>query len=273
MTVSVERVTNATSSTSATSDAAKLAASADWRVRLHLAKNARYLYKAPNPGILEPLAETDGIIFPYTPDIQVQYSASYSNYDLTHSNYRGFFYTGSQVENIVVTAHFTANDVYEANYLLATLHFLRSATKMFYGNDSANRGMPPPVLFLTGLGEFQFNNHPCVLTSMHYNLPNDADYVQAGVINGTPTSATRKVLNAFRTAEESRLEAAAVTCGAEEFPDPDEAVTSPYSEATYVPTKITINFTMLPVQTRQQVSSEFSVESYASGDLLKKGFW
>jgi hypothetical protein len=43
----------------------------DWRVRLRLAPNAYYLYKNNSPGIMLPLQETDGVIFPYTPRIDM----------------------------------------------------------------------------------------------------------------------------------------------------------------------------------------------------------
>ena len=43
--------------------------------------------------------------------------------------------------------------------------------------------------------------------------------------------------------------------------------------ATYVPTKMEIDITLIPVQTRSQVSKQFSLKAFANGDLLKGGFW
>jgi LysM repeat protein len=43
----------------------------DWRVRLSLAPGANYLYAGKNPGIMQPLQATNGVVFPYTPTIQV----------------------------------------------------------------------------------------------------------------------------------------------------------------------------------------------------------
>jgi len=90
-------------------------AAADWRVRLRLAPNANYLYKVPaskdgsgGPGILAPLAATDGVVFPYTPAIETSYQAKYASYDLTHSNYRGYFYQNSSIENITIKGTFIA---------------------------------------------------------------------------------------------------------------------------------------------------------------------
>jgi hypothetical protein len=42
---------------------------------------------------------------------------------------------------------------------------------------------------------------------------------------------------------------------------------------TYVPTKMAISITLLPMPTRSQVSQQFSLEKYANGNLLRGGFW
>ena len=67
----------------------------DWRVRISLGEGSDKLYKDGNRGILAPLADTDGVVFPYTPTIQVNYTANYNSTDLTHSNMRANFYQGS----------------------------------------------------------------------------------------------------------------------------------------------------------------------------------
>ena len=138
----------------------KQTGNADWRVRLSLAPNAQYLYNEKSGvGILAPLAKTDGVIFPYTPNITTTYSAQYEQYDLVHSNYRGLFYKNSRVGDIQIRGTFTAQDTTEADYLLAVIHFFRSATKMFYGATDPQRGVPPPVCLLNGLGQYQFSDH------------------------------------------------------------------------------------------------------------------
>ena len=264
----------------------------DWRVRLSLAPDNRRLYQNPDDelaGILYPLKATHGIIFPYTPTIAFQHVANYENYELTHSNHRGYFYKGSAVRDIMVPATFTAQDTAEATYMLAALHFLRSATKMFYGQD-AERGMPPPLVFLHGYGEYGFNNHPCVISLMNYNLPNDVDYIPAGVPDNESPEAGFFESKAPYTGHQSwsskisRMLGAQLTPGAERGQTTREAQSNPntneikaltkiYKGKTYVPTKIDINFNMVPIQTRQQVSKEFSLKDYASGKLLKGGFW
>ena len=248
----------------------------DWRVRLRLAPRSTYLYNDPQCGpVLWPLRSTDGVIFPYTPTIDTAYKAEYDAYNLTHSNYRGYFYKGSYVDAINVKAMFTAQDTSEANYLLAVIHFFRSATKMFYGQD-AQRGSPPPLVYLSGLGEFQFNEHPCVVSQFNYNLPSDVDYIRAhsAGINGTNLQVNRNrqtIAGNPLSYSINRLASVFLNKGAL-----DNRLASPtlgIDEPTYVPTKMDINLTLFPIQSRSQVSKEFSVKNFANGNLLKGGFW
>ena len=257
----------------------------DWRVRLRLAPYATYLYKNPEgAGIMEPLRNTDGVVFPYTPRIDMSYNADYNPTDLVHSNYRGYFYKGSRVGEVTITADFTAQDSAEADYLLATIHFFRSCTKMFYGQDD-DRGAPPPLVFLTGLGEFQFNEHPCVISQFNYNLPNDVDYIRsrgrqstsAGVTQGGNGLLFRRQQTGGPTNSYSlsniwsRLTGANLPKGAINYPPapPNLGLNSP----TYVPTKMQAILTLLPMPTRSQVTQQFSLDRYANGNLLKGGFW
>ena len=248
----------------------------DWRVKLRLAPSANYLYKAKDPGILQALAVTNGVIFPYTPKITTSYTATYNPYDLTHSNVRGYFYQGSHVGEVKLTAIFTAQDTSEANYLLAVIHFFRSVTKMFYGQDQQYRGSPPPLVFLQGLGEYQFSNHPCVVSQFDYVLPDDVDYIRARSVTVSGTDLLQRRArsgNGFGADSTSagRLDAAGLTTGGLYIPPapPTLGTNSP----TYVPTKMEIAITLLPIQTRAQVSQQFSLEKFGNGNLQKGGFW
>ena len=253
----------------------KQANDGDWRVKLRLAPLSTYLYKAAQPGILQPLAVTDGVVFPYTPQISTAYTAKYTPYDLTHSNYRGYFYQGSAVEEVSISCPFTAQDTKEAEYLLAVIHFFRSATKMFYGQD-AERGTPPPLVYLQGLGEYQFNLQPCVISNFRYDLPTDVDYIRARSPNISSTGLLQKRDRQTTTAGPfsavtQRLSSINAKPGA--IPTPPAPPTLGTNSPTYVPTRMDINITLLPVQTREQVSKEFSLKQYANGDLIKGGFW
>lgn len=247
----------------------------DWRVRLRLAPMAKYLYNAASPGVLQPLKTSDGVIFPYTPSIDTVYKAEYDAYTLTHSNYKGYFYKSSYVDAISLKCTFTAQSTSEANYLLAVITFFKAVTKMFYGQD-AERGAPPPLTYLSGLGEYQFNEHPCLVQSFNYNLPADVDYIRANSalnvgLNLIGQRDRQTVATASNFGGLNRLAAALLTKGA--LPTPLPPPTLGTNSPTYVPTKIDISITLLPVQSRSQVSKQFSLKSFANGDLIKGGFW
>ena len=265
---------------------------ADWRVKLRLAPLADYLYMAKPPGILAPLAP-DGVIFPYTPTIQTSYKATYATTDITHSNYRGYFYQGSAVEPFTIGCTFTAQSTAEAEYLLAVIHFFKSVTKMFYGQDP-QRGTPPPLVYLTGLGEFQFNEHPCVVSGFTYDLPADVDYIRAYSPNvnnsnmlqqrqsnnstGPGTSWGNGILGGVlggavnRLASSKLFNGQPLPKGGQNIPPAPQTLGS-NTIPTYVPTKMTIAVSLLPVVSRQAQSQRFSVRQYATGDLLKGGMW
>lgn len=263
----------------------KQANEGDWRVKLRLAESADYLYRDPDlreDGLLWPLAVTNGVIFPYTPTITTSYTANYTDQALTHSNYKGYFYQSSSVGQISISATFTAQDTSEADYMLAVIHFFRSATKMFYGQD-AQRGAPPPLVFLQGLGEMQFNLHPCVINSFDYTLPANVDYIRARTAN-IPGNGDNLLFRRSRNSNPSsrdpssgRLESAGLAKGARTALSPGLSTTLGRGTAaqgpSYVPTKMEILLTLLPIQTRLQQSQEFSVRQFANGSLQKGGFW
>ena len=262
--------TNQAKSTATAQDTANFETKQDWRVRLTLAPSATYLYKAENPGILKPLKDTDGVIFPYLPTVNVSYVANYDPQELTHSNYKAYQYRSSSVEQVQIAGDFTAQDTAEANYMLAVIHFFRSVTKMFYGQDQNPKpGTPPPLVFLFGLGDFQFNAHPLVVTSFNYSLPNDVDYIRASA----PTLAAGVSTAGYTTASNStsptdvRLNTSGLNTGATAAPP--QFQTDSNSQPTYVPTKMQIQITALPMVTRNDISNNFSLKQYATGALLR----
>jgi hypothetical protein len=263
----------------------------DWRVRLSLAPGADYLYKAAASGdVLWPLRATDGVLFPYTPQIQVNYQTNYAKTPLTHSNYQGLFYQSSLVSSVSITADFTAQDTSEANYLLAALHFFRSAGKMFYGQDS-QAGAPPPLLYLSGFGEYQFMEHTLVLENFNYTLPQDVDYIRARSANVNDTNLLRRrdlnvtnsaydgldgAIGRLGTLVEITKRLLKITPGAnpgQPSNKGDIGFELGGNNPTYVPTKMQVYLTLVPVQTRDQISRQFSLREFGRGTLLRKGYW
>jgi hypothetical protein len=141
---------------------------------------------------------------------------------------------------------------------------------------------------LSGLGQYQFNNHPCVITNFSYNLPNEVDYIRANGFNNIGLNMSNRrnqssgpsIGGSLGTvvAIIGRLKNAGLKPGAiAEVPNSstvNQNVTNQNSvNSTYVPTKMEISVTLAPIQTRSQVSQQFSLKNFANGDLLKKGFW
>jgi hypothetical protein len=249
-------------------------AKGDWRVRLSLGPGANYLYKGDNAGILAPLRDTGGVLFPYTPSINVNYAASYDTSELVHSNYKNFQYRSSSVDSISITCDFTAQDTKEARYVLAVIHFFRSVTKMFYGQDqNPKNGTPPPLCYLTGMGAFQFDRHPLAITAFNLALPTDVDYIRAGSVNDNPgVSADAEFFrdNTYSQSVQNLLQGQGGLAPGGITPAP-QFKTRPTgtTEATYVPTKIGISISAIPINSRNSISNNFSLRDYGSGQLLR----
>lgn len=251
----------------------------DWRFKIRLAEGSNVLYKDPGADILKPLQATGGVIFPYTPQVMVNYQANYSETTPTHSNYKQYFYQSSQISDIQITGTFTAQSTEEANYLLATTHFFRSATKMFYGQDT-NRGTPPPLVFIEGFGQEQFNGQPCVIQQFNYVLPPDVDYIRTAKNPkgdaGVDTSEQRVARNGYRSPLIRLFElftGQGINKGAETGYYGNRTGALGDLESSYVPTKIEFMLTLHPMISRSRQSKEFSLKDYANGDGLKRGMW
>ena len=261
---------NQTRSTATNQDAVSFEKAKDWRVRLSLAPSAKYLYNAGDPGILKPLTSTNGVIFPYTPNVSVVYAANYDASELVHSNYKIYNYKNSAVDTVSITCDFTAQDTNEANYLLAVIHFFRSVTKMFYGRDENPRnGTPPPLCYLSGLGTFQFDNHPLVVSNFTYTLPTDVDYIRVGSQTNMPGQSVAQQTFPVNTQDSSSLSRILSSGLGARTPNFQRQASTINSDATYVPTKMQIAITCIPIVTRNDISNNFSLKKYATGELLQ----
>lgn len=144
----------------------------DWRVSLSLPPSLRV------GGLLQPLQDIGNrLVFPFTPSILYEAGANYNQIHPTHSNYPFNAYQNSQVSNITITGDFVNENQSDGKYYVAVLHYLKSMTKMFYGNG-ANLGNPPPVCRLNGYGKHVLNNIPVVITTFTTDFPADVDYIQ-----------------------------------------------------------------------------------------------
>jgi len=260
----------------------------DWRVKLSLAPNANYLYNvAQENDLLYPLKATGGVIFPYTPQITSSYRANYEPSEIVHTNYKQYFYRNSAVDEIQITATFTAQSTTEANYMLAVIHFFRTVTKMFYGQDTASigppAGTPPPLCYLFGFGPNQYKDHPLLISQFSYTLPDNVDYIRAGTPslyegqtnafyksketvnanNGTFSGAIKSILRV----RNSGLNPGGIS------DEPNFTTRLANPDNTYLPTKLSVSITCIPIVTRYDTTRIFSVADYATGKLYRGGFW
>lgn len=211
----------------------------DWRVRLGLPADPSYL----SSPLLKPLVTTNGLVFPYTPTLIISHSANYSAIHPVHTNYPFYAYENSQVDQLVITGSFIVQNSLEAQYWVAVLHYLRSITKMYYGNSDP-QGAPPPAVKLNGYGDYVFNNVPVIVTNFTIDMPTDVDYIATNI--GEQSTDLQS--------EIPEIAAQAKASGA-------------YS---YAPAESQITITVQPIYSRSQ-TERFSLNSFINGDYVTNG--
>jgi hypothetical protein len=260
----------------------------DWRVRISLGTNASIFYKDSNTtnskenSILGPLIDTNGVIFPYTPSITVNHTATYNSASITHANYLPQFYSHSDVSEISITGDFTVQNIAEGKYLMAAVYFFRAATKMFFGQGK-NIGNPPPIVFLNGYGSHYFPHVPCVITSFQHQLTADVDYVEIPIstselveVDFTPEKANTGSVNLIDNGAGQMVSVDTVTpsilrSGKTVEPG-SKQVRSEFkttTATTRVPTNSSITVTLKPVYSRLGLHNRFNLDKFAAGMLLK----
>jgi len=128
--------------------------------------------------------DQQGVLFPYTPTISQEMSASYNTLNPTHSNYALHFYKNSSAGPITVTGKFTVQNEKDAFFWVATTHLLRSLTKMRFGDDPG-AGAPPPVCRFSAYGPYQYQNVPVVIQSFKVDLPDNVDYYVTSAVQNS----------------------------------------------------------------------------------------
>lgn len=149
----------------------------DWRIRLY----CQWSLFGQNE-LFSILAASGGVVWPYQPQITISTKANYSSPDIVHSNYPFYNYKNSEVDDINIQGEFSAQTEADATYWIAATTFLKTATKMFFG-QGANAGNPPIVCILSGYGSQVFNNVPVIVKSFSVDLPEDVNYVRCNKYN------------------------------------------------------------------------------------------
>jgi hypothetical protein len=140
------------------------------------------------------------------------------------------------------------------------------------------------LVYLSGFGQYQYENHPCVVSKFDYTLPADVDYIRAVGFNNYGINLDNRrnqvsgpglggILGNF--IKQKLGNNGLSPGGVSRVPAPSQVNQNVNNtvNSTYVPTKMEIAVTLHPIQTRNQVSKQFSLQSFANGDLIKGGFW
>jgi hypothetical protein len=256
---------------------------ADWRVRLSLANWTSF----KGSPVLKPLKDAGGLIFPYTPTINIASSASYNSIDTTHTNYSFRTFKNSDPGQISITAPMNVEDSTQALYWIAAVHYLRSLTKMFAGSDP-KAGNPPPIVFLNGYGNYLFKNVPVIVQSFSTSLDANCDYIgcnvvgsMAGDIQGIADSVgglAGTIGGAFGSAVPGLSDIAggisSIAGGVGQIAGlaGSLGLTGTTSGGVaHVPTKSTFSLTLQPIYSRNSARN-FSLDRFVSGGYLNNPF-
>lgn len=261
-------------------------ADTDWRVRLSIPNNSVF----SGSQVLQPLRSAGGLVFPYTPQIAVSTSANYDEQALIHQNYPFYAYQNSKVDRITISAPFAIEDAVQAQYWIAAVHFLRSATKMFSG-DTPNQGNPPPISYFNGYGEFVFKNVPVVVTSFTLDLPKDVNYISTQASAGFGNSRLPGLGNSNGISD--LINQVARTAGPRGAIDAAKNIaslgnigslgsnlsknlasgllgktTAGQQGMSYVPTSSTLNISLQPIYSRESMR-KFNLQKFVNGEYVK----
>ena len=217
----------------------------DWRVRLQVPEGplTQFFDFANNP-IMQPLAASQGIFWPLTPAVVIQHSANYNAMDQVHSNYPHQAYQNSQVDSMNIIGEFPVQNSEDAKHWVATVNFLRTATKMFFGSEDGIDGLkgnPPPIMHLYGYGDHMFNKVPVVINTFNVELRPGIDYIstkQSDVYSQRPGNVSELVQTG--------------------------------DSQTWAPTLSNISVLVTPIYSRDSIKN-FSMKKFVRGELNGKG--
>ncbi len=215
----------------------------DWRVRLQIPTRATQVYDSilANNKLMAPLIPSRGVFWPLTPAVVIQHSANYNPLAQTHSNYPFQAYQNSQVDSYNIIGEFPVQNSDDARHWVATVNFLRTITKMYFGKDSQPlKGNPPPIMHMSGYGDHVFNKVPVIVNTFNVELRPGIDYIS-----------TKQSEGAYRGNVV------------------DEVALTGESQS-WAPTLSNISVLVTPVYSRDSIR-DFSLSEFARGELSGKG--
>ena len=240
----------------------------DWRVKLSLPPAATGFYR--DSPLMAPLKETDGMIFPVTPTIIVQNSANYTPQELPHTNYPYYAYNNSRVDAMSIIGNFPVQNSIEGQYWLASMHFLRTASKMFFG-PGESQGNPPQILRLNGYGDFMFKDVPVIIEQVTIELRESVDYIAVTSASGDSKANSKQV----SSANNKRAFNPSDRYGSEKQLNDqygNQVESNGGQGITRVPTDSVFTVVVQPIYSRKKIKDKFNLKDFANGTLAKDGF-
>jgi len=214
-------------------------------VRLQIPNGADAVYDSilANNELLAPLVPSRGIFWPLTPAVVIQHSANYNPLAQTHANYPFQAYQNSQVDSMNIIGEFPVQNSDDAKHWVATVNFLRTITKMYFGKEQQSlKGNPPPIMHMSGYGDHMFSKVPVIVNTFNVELRPGIDYISTKQNpDGYSTTRTRERMG---------------------LPELD-------TSQTWAPTLSNISVLVTPIYSRESIKN-FSLTEFARGELSGK---
>ena len=144
-----------------------------------------------------------------------------------------------------IIGEFPVQNSEDAKHWVATVNFLRTITKMYFGKANQTlKGNPPPIMHMSGYGDHMFSNVPVIVNTFNVELRPGIDYISTKQSN-TPY----RQLNG----PDAGFEQAAIAGESQ----------------SWAPTLSNISVLVTPVYSRESVKN-FSLTDFARGELSGK---
>lgn len=246
------------------------------RVRLR-PKPAAAMQIYGSNGLLQPLRQTNGMFWPYQPTITWQQTVKYTQMELVHTNQDIQSYVNTPSARFQVSGDFSVQNQQEGIYALASIHFLRTVSKMYFGSSDPNAGVPPPVLLFDAYGQYMFNQLPVIVVSFSVSLPNDVDYVPVDLSNIQTYSSNQTTTNIPGYSQlqttpsiKSFTNVANTTLMSTRMFRQDLAGGN--DGYVWLPSIFNITVELIVQNTATRLRS-FNLDSFRTGELMKSGKW
>lgn len=246
------------------------------RVRLR-PKPAAAMQVYGSNGLLQPLRQTNGMVWPYQPSITWVQPVTYSSMELIHTNQDIMAYVATPTPKFNVVGDFSVQNQQEGVYALAAIHFLRTVTKMHFGSTDPNAGTPPPVLLFDAYGQYMFNQLPVIVTNFSIGLPPDVDYVPVDLryVQSYTSAQTTTNIPGYSQLQttpsiDSFLQSANATLISTKMYRSDLSTAN--NGYIWLPAVFTITVDIAVQNTATRLRA-FNLNSFTTGELMKQGRW